>query len=540
MARVFDRFLTQVSTYGRNPYFLVIIALTGIGLFLRMLNLGYDPVWVDEATSILAARGLLENGVPILPSGQEYDRAILSTYTIAASIKLFGNSEFAARLPSAILGALAIPLTFLLGKRTIGANASLIATFFLTFSLFEIAWSRQARMYQLFQTSFLLVLVGYLYLRESLSLGRIVLFLVGIVGSYFSHEIWKIVLPILLFDLLVSYKPKNSTLNVSKYVFLAGLFVYVILVIVRQSLVVPGWVFGLLGDEIRVKFSGFPIAFLLVKHTTLVLLAVLGSVLLLIRDRGSGSLGVGAFWLSLFILSYFGDAMLPTAPKGWFPRYLHFMMPLLLLLSAYGTWWLVVKVLGFLERRRGLSASSSAQQRDWRDSTLAAVVISVVIVLTPFVSDVRLKFNNLSEINEPQPNYRDAAFYVKDKMTEQDVIITNRPPLVYYYLGKVTYRGNTFFTFEQDGRKLDVYTGAEIIESEDGLKEIISGNPKGWIMFNDFMPLVGKDWIKDHLSLYREVPSTLDDQTVYIYFWDANSLKIFEEKKVLGLEVRPG
>lgn len=61
--------------------------------------------------------------------------------------KLAGASAFAIRLPEAVLGALSAGLLFLLGRRTYGDRAGLIAGAMLALSGFHVYWSQSARMY---------------------------------------------------------------------------------------------------------------------------------------------------------------------------------------------------------------------------------------------------------------------------------------------------------------------------------------------------------------------------------------------------------
>ena len=128
------------------------------GFLLRIHDVGYDPFWMDEATSMLAALGWLQHDSPLLPSGELYYRAPLSTYIIAKGVQFFGNNEWAARFLSVILGTLTIPLTYALGKKVAGKQIGFLAALLITFSLFSIGWSRQARMYQVFQFFFLSVI----------------------------------------------------------------------------------------------------------------------------------------------------------------------------------------------------------------------------------------------------------------------------------------------------------------------------------------------------------------------------------------------
>ncbi len=77
--------------------------------------------------------------------------------------KIFGTSEFALRLPSALLGAASVPLIFLLGRRVYGPAVGLAVAVVLALHGFHIFWSQNARMYA--TGGFLSILATLLLLR---------------------------------------------------------------------------------------------------------------------------------------------------------------------------------------------------------------------------------------------------------------------------------------------------------------------------------------------------------------------------------------
>jgi hypothetical protein len=60
---------------------------------------------------------IVEHGSPRLPSGMLYPRGVGQLYMMAGSVELFGESEWAFRLPSALCGVLLILLAYRAGQR---------------------------------------------------------------------------------------------------------------------------------------------------------------------------------------------------------------------------------------------------------------------------------------------------------------------------------------------------------------------------------------------------------------------------------------
>src|SRR5439155_24722472 len=98
----------------------------------------------------VAARSLLADGRPELPSGREYRRALGQTFAVAASMRVFGENETGARIPSAVVGLITIPLVWLAVRRRFGEAAGLAAAAVVAVMPLHVAHSRSARFYAAF------------------------------------------------------------------------------------------------------------------------------------------------------------------------------------------------------------------------------------------------------------------------------------------------------------------------------------------------------------------------------------------------------
>src|SRR5687768_11904941 len=76
-----------------------------LALGVRLVHIDSIPPDFDEIYHLLAARGWLAEGVFRVGDGI-YDRAAPFTLVVAGSIRAFGESFAAARLPAAIAGTL--------------------------------------------------------------------------------------------------------------------------------------------------------------------------------------------------------------------------------------------------------------------------------------------------------------------------------------------------------------------------------------------------------------------------------------------------
>jgi hypothetical protein len=125
----------------------LLLAVLCMGTVVRFWGLGDPGLHGDEETMAMATMNIVKEGLPILPSGMFYPRGLTELYLMAASVQIFGESEWAFRLPSALCGVAVIYLTFLAGRRLLQPhwNLALAATVALLPDMVE--YSQTARMY---------------------------------------------------------------------------------------------------------------------------------------------------------------------------------------------------------------------------------------------------------------------------------------------------------------------------------------------------------------------------------------------------------
>jgi predicted membrane-bound mannosyltransferase len=149
MLNLIDRWFESVSAsqdYKRD-HFIVLALLIIAGAALRFWHLDNVGLHGDEDIMGLAARGIIEHGIPVLPSEMVYWRAPLYTYLLAGSTAVFGDTEWALRFPSAVVGSLCGLLAFYVGRRFLDpiANLGFVATVIFLPVMIEV--SQTARMY---------------------------------------------------------------------------------------------------------------------------------------------------------------------------------------------------------------------------------------------------------------------------------------------------------------------------------------------------------------------------------------------------------
>ncbi len=139
---------------------LAVAALFALALAVRLFHLDHQSLWHDEAFTILASRK--DWGGMIRDLVVDFNHPPLHYVLVHLAFGALDVSPFVARLPSAILGAAAIPVLYLLGRRLYPGATGLVASLLLLFSQQALVFSQTARGYS--QLLFFSVAAMHLYL----------------------------------------------------------------------------------------------------------------------------------------------------------------------------------------------------------------------------------------------------------------------------------------------------------------------------------------------------------------------------------------
>jgi 4-amino-4-deoxy-L-arabinose transferase-like glycosyltransferase len=179
------------------------VGLTLVAAVPRLANLGSLSFYADEETTAFPARSMAEGGGAEMPTGMWYPRALPLTWILAGSARLFGIEEDVSyRIPVALIGALTVPLLFIVGSRLVGTSAALVASLMLALSEWHLVFSRQARMYAPF-LFFFLAAVGASWLwAERTRVRYLIAAAVMSAGSCLMHVLTVLAAPVFVIPLV--------------------------------------------------------------------------------------------------------------------------------------------------------------------------------------------------------------------------------------------------------------------------------------------------------------------------------------------------
>ncbi|MEK7090949.1 MAG: glycosyltransferase family 39 protein [Patescibacteria group bacterium] len=229
----------------KNFLLILILVLASV---LRLYKLSSYPAGLnaDEAALGYNAYSLLltgkdEHGHPWpvnLESFGDFKPAGYA-YLLIPFIKVFGLTEFAVRLPSAVFGILGVLFIYLLTKELINKDCGLIAALMLTISPWHLHFSRGGWEVNVATT---LILIGaWLFLKKRFALCTLPFAL-----SMYTYQSARLIVPLMGLGLFFLYRPKR--------IFMAFVLGFLLLIPLTYNLVTTDAAsrlsgVGLLADE---------------------------------------------------------------------------------------------------------------------------------------------------------------------------------------------------------------------------------------------------------------------------------------------------
>lgn len=210
----------------KSRYIQVLLVLTILGIFFRFYNLGFNSLWLDEASTYTISRDSLW-AIWQTTAGGEFNPPLF--YWAEHLMLAFGNSEVVLRFLPALFGVLTIPLFYLVGKEFIDRNVGIIAAAACAFSPFLIYYSQEARAYMMM---LFFVALATLFFLKALKSGTILhwaLFGVFSALAFWSHFYAFVIIASLVIYALILWIPRFRTELGNLKLLIAGIAVFIIL-----------------------------------------------------------------------------------------------------------------------------------------------------------------------------------------------------------------------------------------------------------------------------------------------------------------------
>lgn len=488
---------SRTSRIAPRLYPLIVLSLLMLaGFSFRIAYARTISLHVDEFISLLAIRGVLRHGYPLLPSGTLYEQALLFSYAEALLLKIFGFSASVGRAFSVALGVTTIGLVYYVGSRLFSRHVGVVAAAMAAFSPEAIAWGARVRMYALLQLLVLLT-VWFLWRGGTDQRGARYRWLAILcyLGALFTHPVSVLLFVPLLLSLTLLRGGRDMLRPASVpelLVPLCGILATLLLKAVGQ----PGQLVALaesrpyLAPSLNLAEAWPPIApfFLQAERIPVTVMAALGLVavvafVLSARGRAIAELGQRDLLAPLFLYTILGGTILEmvslVGPTWRDARYLFMVEPLLFLTASWTAFfslsWACRKLRGKMggSWRRRLSEGRSA----WLATSLLLVAVCALFLPAAETALARQEWGY------------DLAFeYLARHWQEGDAVMTIVPYACQLYVPQCDYyvSGKAYeeYVFDRDGELIDRWIGAPLLSSASQLESVLKASSRTWLVID--------------------------------------------------------
>jgi mannosyltransferase len=389
------------SVIVHSRYVQLLISLTVVGCILRFYNLGFNSLWLDEATTLNWSKpGFFE----IWEISRSADFHPPLFHWIEHLMLVFGQSEFVLRAAPALLGILTIPVFYLIGKEFLDKNAGIIGATLLTFSYFGIYYSQEAYSYSTVLFVFSLAILFYFLALRTDNINYWVLF--GIISAiaFWTHYYVFVGLGVIYLHAIITRRDNLiKDIRYAKNLLVAFCTTFILIIpllfIVGERffrLTGSPPTYGVLGpvliQETFIRFSGGYSSLNWITAFIYLVLMVGGLIFLYAKDKNK-CLFSGMFLVLPIVIS-----VLISSKMTMNPRYLIYLLPVFFTLIALSypiifrvisnknLLYLLVILIGVLNAPLLAEYYSNYTKEDWRG--FAGIVQSKtqdgdVIVLIP-------------------------------------------------------------------------------------------------------------------------------------------------------------
>ena len=472
-------------------------AILVFAFWLRWQYATQVQLHVDEFTTLWAARQVQEHGAPLMPSGVLYTRGLLSSYLVALAQQIAGDAPLVGRTLSILFGVAAVLTVFLVGRRGWTARVGWVAAVGLTLLPEIVVWSSRARFYSpLVFFALLMMWIAFVMTRPPSTAPadphparwRIhLLFVLVFALALFSQEQTILLYPPILLALW-AWRGWRYFLQPPALVTHLSVVGLMVLRFVIEQVGQPGY-FGemqthkaylRLFDDIPGAWQSYGRLLLegsRLPWSVLTLVAVAAALFALWRlarqARDSGDerrlldrlphfhqatlfFGLQFFFVVALFFTVIGNNYRDS-------RYLLLVEPCWMLLGGAGLVWLVDRVFQ-TNWQRWLATGAGALLLAWWMWPLTA-----------------------NALTQEAEGYQAALAYVAAQRQPDDIVMSPQPPACAWSMGEpcdyyVTQRNWYTYVTPRNGKLVDRWSGAELLNTTAQLEEVIKAASRVWII----------------------------------------------------------
>ena len=161
------------------------LAIIIIAISLRLINLGNESLWYDEAFSLGISKFPVEK---IISSTSQDVHPPFYYILLHYWINVFGDNDFALKLMSIFFSIISIIVVYIFVQRIYNFRVAVIASLLLSFSRLDIYYSREVRMYTLIALLTLISMICLYFYFEKKKKSYLLIFAISTTLNLYTHN----------------------------------------------------------------------------------------------------------------------------------------------------------------------------------------------------------------------------------------------------------------------------------------------------------------------------------------------------------------
>ncbi|MBE9037222.1 glycosyltransferase family 39 protein [aff. Roholtiella sp. LEGE 12411] len=455
--------------------------IVSIGFGMRVYNLGFQNLDVDENVSLDAARGILRTGIPIATSGIWYTRGPFYQYLLAFWLRLVGDSIFNARLLSVIWGTATLILVYILTCKITGKVwIALLTIVVLAIDPWQIWYSRFIRFYPVLQ--FLTIFCIWSFLNGFIDKKERFyqyIFFIALTLSLLTQEINLTIIPGFIIGFLYFYRPfsfLNDWQIVLGSITTLSIFIFNLAFAAIKLLTPLAALSDATASYLRLHFSDVTslLSTFFIGPDRIRIIYSLFFLLGIIYSFKKRDIKI----IFLFTIIFINIFLVTCLTYNLAERYLYGIYPLFIILSIYSG----ICIIESFSRRINYILNGLLSLR----------IIFLSFILLIFISNIQFG-RVLDSYQQVLLRSNTQLFdYISNHRRSGDIVISSAPAFAPNSLGKLDYylftplRGENFdLLYWRNGRLIDRWGGGEVVNSIDRLNAILDKSQRIWIHIDD-------------------------------------------------------
>jgi len=214
----------------KHKFKYVFLFIFFIGLFLRIYNINFDDLWIDEMSTFWIANPNINISESYKNNSSLELQSFFYNFIMRFYFQVFGYDVENSRYLSAVFSSLSILSVSYISYLISNKKSYLLTAFLISFNIFLISYAQELRAYSLVFFFISLSILFYLLILRSLNYFNIFFFILNILVAIFLHPFALILLFSIFTHIIINFFLKKNLFKQNHFKIFISSILFVFLV----------------------------------------------------------------------------------------------------------------------------------------------------------------------------------------------------------------------------------------------------------------------------------------------------------------------